>query len=98
MNKANLGKMAGKRVCIRPKARRVDPILGELPPLEDHWVVISATQKEMQLENPRSGHRLCIGTDHIREFRTDPNGSDGLLILKSQVILRGNGIDVEPLT
>jgi hypothetical protein len=90
--------MVGKKVRIWPPMRRIDPIRGELPPLEYHqWDVISATEKELRLYNPSITQQLCLPKDHIREFRRDQDGSDGLFILKSQVILRGNVIHLEPL-
>ncbi|HEU0049459.1 MAG TPA: hypothetical protein VFQ43_17870 [Nitrososphaera sp.] len=97
MKKSKLATMRYKRLKIRPVARRFDYSHGELPPIDDAWLVTDASPHELSLCNPRTSHQLRIGTDHVREFMTDPKGSDGLLILKSQVSLRGNGIDVEPL-
>ncbi|SRR5712692_2825987 len=98
MNKEMLSKMVGKKVRIWPPMIRIDSIRGELPQLEYHqWEVTSATEKELQLYNPSITQLLCLPKDHIREYRTDPNVSDGLFILKSQVILRGNVIHLEPL-
>jgi hypothetical protein len=97
MNKEKLSKMRYKHLKIRPIARRFDHTRGELPPIDDAWLVTDSSTSELCLTNPRTSHQLRIGTDHVREFMTDPGGTDGLLILKSQVSLRGNGIDVEPL-
>jgi hypothetical protein len=97
MKKSKLGITLGKKFRIWPPARRIHPTCGELPPIQDWWSVIASPEGGMLLLNPRSEHRLLLGKDHVREYRTDPNGSDGLLVLKSQVILRGTATDVEPL-
>ncbi len=41
---------------------------------------------------------IPLGTDHVREFMSDPGGSEGFLILKSQIFVfaRAQAV-VEPL-
>jgi hypothetical protein len=97
MNKEKISKMQGKHLKLRPVARRIDCTRGELPPIDDAWLVMSVSREEINLCNPRTSHNLRLGTDHVREYMTDPNGTDGLLILKSQVTLSGTQIFVEPL-
>jgi hypothetical protein len=97
MNKEKISKMQGKHLKIRPIARRIDYTRGELPPIDDAWLVTSVSREEINLCNPRTSHTLCLGTDHVREYMTDPNGTDGLLMLKSQITLSGTQISVEPL-
>ncbi len=97
MKKVKLANMLGKQLKIRPMAKRIDYTRGELPPIDFWWRVASASPDKLQLLNPSTSHILNIGTDHVREYRTDPDGSDGFLILKSQVTLRGPEIIVEPL-
>lgn len=97
MNKEKISKMQGKQLRIRPIVRRVDCTRGELPPIDDAWQVTSVSREEINLCNPRTSDNLRLGTDHVREYMTDPNGTDGLLILKSQVTLSGTQVSVEPL-
>jgi hypothetical protein len=89
--------MQSKRVKIRPVARRIDCTRGELPPIDDARQVTSVSREEINLCNPRTAHNLRLGTDHVREYMTDPDGTDGLLILKSQVTLTRTQVSVEPL-
>ncbi len=97
MNKEKISQMQGKHLRIRPIARRIDYTRGELPPIDDAWQVISVSREEINLCNPRTSHNLCLGTDHVREYMSDPGGTDGLLILKSQVTLSATQVSVEPL-
>jgi hypothetical protein len=97
MNKEKISKMQGKHLKIRPIARRIDYTRGELPPIDDAWQVVNVSREEINLYNPRTSHNLRLGTDHVREYMTDSNGTDGLLILKSQVTLSGTQVSVEPL-
>jgi hypothetical protein len=91
-------RMTGKRVRIRPMVKRFKATGEELTPIDDIWLIETSSQDNIQLVNSASGHIAAFGTDHIRELRTDPNGgSDGMLILRSQIILRGASTNVEPL-
>jgi hypothetical protein len=101
MNKSKLSEMQGKRVKIRPVARRIDPRGFDLEPIDEAWSIESATKCQLTLRSQRSGQGVVIGTDHVREFMTDTNispRSDGFLILKSQVSLFApRGFSVQPL-
>ena len=88
----------GKRLRIRPIARRFKATGEELTQIDDIWMVQAARQDRIELVNVASSHIAAFGPDHIKELRTDPNvGSDGMLILKSQVSLKGAGVEIEPL-
>jgi hypothetical protein len=97
MNKEKIAKMQWKQVKIRPIMRRFDPTRGELAPLDDTWQIRSASREEIELYHLVTHNTKRIGTDHIREFRTDPEGTDGILFLKSQFELRNGFLHVEPL-
>jgi len=97
MNKEKISKLQGKNLRIRPIARRIDCTRGELPSIDDAWHVSSVSREEINLCNPRTSHNLRLGTDHVREYLTDPNGTDGMLILKSQITLSGTQVSIEPL-
>ena len=79
-------------------ARRIEPSGRELSPIDDWWLLEEASKDKIKLLNPRTYHSLLLGTDHIKEYMTDQEGgSDGFLILKSQIVLKGSGVHVEPL-
>jgi hypothetical protein len=87
-----------KKVRIRPIARRIEPSGRELPPIDDQWLIENTSKEKVTLVNPRTNHILTVGADHIKEYMTDhEGGSDGFLVLKSQVILKGTSVHVEPL-
>jgi hypothetical protein len=93
-----LSKMTGKRVRIRPMVKRFKATGEELTPIDDIWMVQSSSRGNIQLVNSATSHIAAFGADHIRDVMTDPNGgSDGMLILNSQITLRGVSIYIEPL-
>jgi hypothetical protein len=99
MNKQKLSEMKYKRVRLRPISRRIDEIESvELEPIDDVWLIVDSSPEQLTLRNPRSEQYVQIGTDHIREYITDPGRSDGILHLKSQVFLfRKRLPQLEPL-
>jgi len=99
MNREKLSKMMGKRVRLRPIPRRIDQDGTELPPVDDTWFVDEASRTALTLENQRTvpPHVLRLGTDHVREYQTDLGRTDGVLVLKSQVIMTRSRVIVEPL-
>lgn len=88
------------RVRLRPMARRIDEIKGvELEPIDDKWVIVDASREEITLRNPRSDQNVRLGSDHIREYMTDLDHSDGIFQLKSQLFLFQRDLpQLEPLT
>jgi hypothetical protein len=98
MNREKVATMQYKKVRVRPIARRIEPSGQELPPLDDRWLIESTSKEKLKLVNPRTNHVVTLGADHIREYMTDySGGSDGFLVLKSQIILKGTSVHVEPL-
>ena len=98
MNREMIAKMQDRKVRIRPLARRIEPNGVEVSPIDDWWHIENASKASLRLINPRTSHILHLGLDHIKEYMTDSTGgSDGFLVLKSQVILKGTAIYVEPL-
>lgn len=98
MNREKLSRMQWKRVRLWPIARRVHHSGVDLDRIDDAWLITDPSKESLTLQNPRSGQNVILGTDHVREYMTDPTGrSDGFLILKSQVILHDpRGFSVEP--
>jgi hypothetical protein len=98
MNRDRIFKMAGTQVRTRPMAKRVKQTGEDLPPIDYVWRIESTSKDEIALFNGSTGHLLRIGTDHIREYLTDrTDGLDGFLVLKSQIILKGPNVYVEPM-
>jgi hypothetical protein len=98
MNREKVATMQYKKVRVRPIARRIEPSGQELAPIDDWWQIESTSKEKLKLVNPRTSHFVMLGADHIREYMTDyAGGSDGFLVLKSQIILKGASAFVEPL-
>jgi hypothetical protein len=99
MNREKVATMQHKKVRIRPIARRIEGTGRELPPIDDVWHIAESSREKFKLVNPRTDHFVVLGADHIREYMTDyGGGSDGFLVLKSQIILKGASVHVEPLS
>jgi len=97
MNNALILESKGKKFKLRPKVRRVDPSRGGQPHLEYLWVVDAVSkEKGITLRNETTGNIFTIGLDHIREWLSDPGGSDGFLLLKDQLTLSAGSLYIEP--
>lgn len=99
MNREMLRKQIGKNVRLFPIAKRQDIYGRELPEVNYIWNVTSLFHNEITLQNSANYLVAKFKTDHIRDFRSDPNpGSDGLFILKLQITMKdGAGILFEPI-
>ncbi|ERR1700682_2490610 len=96
MNKQKLSEMQYARVKVRPMP--LDSSTGQWQYVDDTWIVMSASKEKLGIHNPRTRDTIPLGTDHVREYMSDPGGSEGFLILKSQIFVfaRAQAI-VEPL-
>jgi hypothetical protein len=93
-----LSKMGGKKVKVRPLARRFNEVGGELDPRDDLWIIQDVCRARINLLNVESNDVVPLGTDHVREYLSDVSGqSDGFLTLKSEILIQSGGISVEPL-
>jgi len=63
---------------------------------DEAWLITDFAENELKLSHPSTGYFFSLPTDHIREYRSNPSGP-GFLILKSQVIIDGRNISLEPL-
>jgi hypothetical protein len=91
MNKEQLAKSVGKEFRLRPMVTRVLEDGTSLDPLDDKWRLESITDKVVRLLNTRMGHKLELGIDNLREFR-----SPDFLLSKCNVTLKGREILIEP--
>jgi hypothetical protein len=89
VKKNMLPKLSGKHIRIRPMARGFDS--------DDLWLVkVVAGEETLELSNAPTGYSVVLGCDHVVEYRSDAH-SDGFLVLKSQIELRGGRMHVEPI-
>ena len=100
MNKRELGKSVGSRVSLRPIARRFEGEQ-ELPLIDDVWDIQRVISDGIQIKNTRTCHCLILGFDQIYTYMSDtirssPGEVHGMLRLHVQLILRGDGVLVEP--
>jgi len=102
MNAQQFKRNIGGRVQLVPSARRFDESRAELPRNDDDWVIADVTEDRIRIENPRTGHFVWLGKDHIRNYATNPQREwDGLkhgfLNLHVQIFLQGREARYEPL-
>lgn len=96
MNKKMLQKIIGKKVRIRPAP--YERVFSGLKRVSELWFVENVTDDSFEISNSATGHSKQIGLDHVKEFMTDPQfGSCGILILKSQIIIAGYAVHIEPI-
>ncbi len=99
MNKKKLKTLRGwVRVHPAPKIEICSNV--DLP---DLWFVEDVTDNHIRLSYPSTGHSKDIGLDHFIEYRTDSfvhmgRVSKGILIFKTQIIVIGNRVILEPLS
>ncbi len=106
MNAEQLKKNIGHLLRLRPHPLLVEGYLPTVsvltsgsPRLEKHgkntdydWRLDEVTGKAVTLVCPFTGHKVTLGADNVREYRS-PN----FLMLKCQLILDGDDVRVEPL-
>src|SRR6266568_5190016 len=97
MNKGYLKKSEGFRVQLRPV-----PLSRVGQPVDRDWIIRSADDSRLQLDEPATGYTVTLGSDHVYSFMTNPArdsaaGKHGFLLLHVQLILDGSTIHIEPL-
>jgi hypothetical protein len=101
MNLEQLKKNKGWRVQLVPIASRLDEQGGELPIMDDDWVIEDVSNSEVRISNVRTQHQVTLGADHIHHFTSNPARSRGViqygfLILNVQVFVETKGCSVRP--
>ena len=62
---------------LQPVAHRLDDAGNLLPPIDDDWMVESVTDDAVKISNPRTGHIVLLGLDHIYSYTSNPGRMDG---------------------
>ena len=97
MNKQALKKMSWSRVKLRPLPRRFHHLTGiELPPVDDTWLIESATSEALPISLNATGHGTVLPFDHIHHFMSGIGNEPGCLILHAQISISGDRLWVEP--
>lgn len=99
MNKQQLEKLERTFVRFSPAAIRLDQYTGRaLNPVDCKWHIVSVNREDLCLTNSEA-YCLTLAYDHIMDFFSDLNSEEvqGVLVLKSQVYMRGDYIWVTPL-
>jgi hypothetical protein len=105
VNADKLKKDVGRALRLRPHVQRVDrytSMVSSLSPINDQmalvdtdydWYVDAVDEKAsmVTLTCRDTGHRVKLGFDNIREYRTPD-----FLMLKCQLLLEGDQVRVEP--
>lgn len=94
MNAKELAKNVGHLFRLRPKPFRIDPDGKPLLEVDDRWRLerVSRNPASVCLTNTRTGHQLELESDNIMERR-----SPDFLMLRCEVTIGPNGIDIEPI-
>jgi hypothetical protein len=96
VNNQKLSGIRYARVKVRPIT--LDSSTGQLRRTDDTWIVRSASSEGLELHNLRTRDTIQLGTDQVREYLSAPGGSEGFLMLKSQIIVSTHAqAIVEPL-
>lgn len=101
MNRDRLKTFVGGRMQLVPVAHRIDQNGRLLDPVDDDWLLESVTDQGARICNLRTGHFTTLGFDHIYEFTSNPDRSQGqarygFLTLKIQISLKGNALTIRP--
>ena len=100
MNKTMLAKTLYYRIRLRPMAERFDSLGRKLRSIDDMWIVQAVRKDALRLVNSRTDHTVVLPYDSIHNFRVDLSGRDGLkhgiLMLLTQLKLRGDRVELEP--
>lgn len=99
MNKEKLRKNVNDWVRLRPIAHRLQVSGHLLPQLDDAWRIESVADEGVRVFLPRTGHGRLLAFDQICEYTSDriERGMKyGFLILKVQLSIQGNDVNVAP--
>ena len=101
MKKDQIAENEGHVVQVRPLARRPTPD-GDLPALDDDWIIDRVDDKGVYLRNLRTGHSPLLGYDQIHSYLSNPirdvgERKHGFLQLRIQLILHPDRVCVAPL-
>lgn len=91
----------GCRVQLVPIACRLDEHGGELPQIDDDWIIDEVSTAGVRISNIRTGHVTTLGKDHLHHFTSNPDRSQasiphGFLTLNVQVFSQGNKLSIRP--
>ncbi|MCI0602505.1 hypothetical protein L0156_05780 [bacterium] len=92
MNIRELQKNIGKLFRIRPKVQRITVDGKDLPFEDDKWILEKDGQGKLFLQNTRTAHVFRLSGGNVKEFR-EPD----FILLRAQLTLRGNAVDIEPI-
>lgn len=101
MNWDQMKKNVGCRVQLVPIACRLNEHGGELPQIDDDWVIDEVSAAGVRITNTRTYHGTTLGKDHVHHFTSNPDRSrtgtpHGFLTLNVQVFLQANQLWVHP--
>jgi hypothetical protein len=96
MNLEQLQKQLNQMVKLRPPAQ-FQRSIGDFIPVDWQWRVASVDKTHGRTELHGNDYVLTLMSDHIKEFMrsSDPNFK-GFLLLKVDVCIQGNKVNVEP--
>src|SRR5258708_4765835 len=94
MNLKQLSQRRGASFRLRPKPTAVSGDRVRRVAADDRWCLedVLDAPARLVLHNLTSGQRLELQSDNVREFR-----SPDFLLLRCQLLLRGDVIDIEPV-
>jgi hypothetical protein len=89
------------RVQLIPTAHRLDEHGRRLPATDDDWLIEDVTADGVRIKNLRIDQATTLGKDHIYDWRSNPDRSQGgirhgFLVLKVQLSLTRDGVSITP--
>lgn len=102
MNLERIKKAAGQRVQLRPPAIPLDSEGRGLAPVDDVWLIETASDENVRVLNTRTNHFYPLGKDHIHHYVSNPDATrrtgvpHGYFVLNVQLFIQGDAISVTP--
>ncbi len=101
MNWGQMKKNLHARVQLKPTPHRLDEYGSKLPAADDDWLIEEVSGDGVRIKNLRTHHTTTLGKDHIYDYVSNPDRSQGglkqgFLTLKVQISLKPNGLSITP--
>ena len=101
MNLRQFKQNVGTHVQLVPFACRLDEFGRELLGIDDDWFIQEINDEHIRISNPRTGHFVISGKDHIHHYPGNPQRSQngakfGFLTLCVQIFIRRNDVLIRP--
>ena len=77
MNWDQMKKNVRARVQLKPTPQGLDDLRRKRPPIADDWIIEAVSADGVRIRNVRTDHTTTLGKDHIYDFSSNPDQSQG---------------------